>query len=80
MPMPPPTSSGSRHVEPVAVAERAEDVDALAGVELRERDGAGADRIDQKRQLAAGRETQRERPRQQAAGRLEHEELAGDPR
>jgi hypothetical protein len=38
----------------------------------------GADRIDQERELAGRREAERHRPRQQPAGRLEHEELAGD--
>jgi hypothetical protein len=64
-------------VQAEAVAERAEDAEVVAGLELAERTSAGADRVDQERQLAGRRETQAERPREQPARRLEHEELAG---
>ena len=68
-----------RHVEPEAVAERAEDGDLVAGLERGERARARADRVDQERELAARREAERHRPRQHAARRLEHEELPGMP-
>ena len=40
----------------------------------------GPDRVDQEPELAAGRRAERERPRQHAARRLEHEELPGRAR
>ena len=76
MPIPPPTSSGRGHVEPEAVAERAEDGDLVARRRARRAPRPGPDRVDQEGELAARREAERERPRQHAAGRLEHEELA----
>ena len=45
-------------------------------LERAERPRARADRVDQERELAGRREAEAHRPRQQAAGRLEHEELA----
>ena len=69
-----------RHVEAEAVPERPEDRDLVAGLERGERARARADRVDQERELAARREAERHRPRQHAAGRLEHEELARDAR
>ena len=41
-------------VEPEAVAERAEDVDRVAGLERGERLRPGPDRVEQERELAAG--------------------------
>ena len=75
-PDPPADEERPLHVEPVAVAERAEDVDPVAGFEHAERLRARADRIDEERELAGRREAERECPRQEPAGRLEHEELA----
>src|SRR5438067_11759358 len=68
---------GSLDVEPEAVPERAEDVDRLAGIERAQRPGSGADRVDQEGELCGGREAEAHRAREQPAGRLEHEELAG---
>jgi len=62
-------------IEPVAVAKRAEDVDLVSRLERAERLGAWTDGIQQKCELAGRRETERERPGQQAPRRLEHEEL-----
>src|SRR5207247_8472709 len=64
------------HVEAEAVAERPEDSDFVARLELGERTRAGTDRVDQERKLAARRETEAHRTRQHAAGCLEHEELS----
>src|SRR5204863_3467007 len=64
------------HVEAEAVAEWAENRNFVAGLELRERARAGTDRVDQERELAARRETEAHRTRQDAAGCLEHEELS----
>ncbi len=62
--MPPPTRSGRSTSSRKAVAERAEDVDALAGLQRAERLGPWADRFEQERELAGRREAQRERARQ----------------
>ena len=78
IPIPPPTSSGRSTSRPEAVAERAEDVDRVAGLERGERARPGPDRVDQERELARRREAEAHRPRQQPPGRLEHEELARD--
>ena len=67
----------SRDIETEAVPKRAEDVDRVARLELAQGLGARTDRIDQERELAGRRKTERERPRQQPAGCLEHEELPG---
>ena len=67
-----------RDVEVEAVAERAEHVELVPGLERAERARAGPDRIDQEGQLAGLREADAHRPRQHAARRLEHEELARD--
>ena len=80
MPMPAADEQRPRHVEPEAVAERTEDVDAVARLERGERTRPGPDRVEQERELARRREAERHRPRQHAARRLEHEELAGDAR
>ena len=45
-------------VEPETVSERTENMDRLAGLELRERAGARPDRIEQKAKLAGRRETE----------------------
>ena len=63
-------------VEPEAVAERAEEVDALARLQRAERRRPRPHRVEEERQLACRREAERQRPRQQPPGRLEHEELA----
>ena len=67
-------------VESKTLAERPEDVDRVAAAEPAERLGSRPDRVDQEGKLAGGCETERERPRQEPARRLEHEELSGDPR
>ena len=59
-----------------AVAERPR-TELVAGLELAERARAGADRVDQEGELAGRRQAEAHRPRQHAAGRLEHEELPG---
>ena len=56
-----------RDVEVEAVAERAEHVELVAGVEGAERTRAGADRVDQEGELARGREAEAHRPRQHAS-------------
>ena len=66
-------------VEVEAVAERAEHVQRVAGLELAERARAGTDRVDQERKLAGSGEADAHRPRQHPARRLEHEELTRDP-
>src|SRR5664279_4766368 len=63
-------------VEAEAVSERAEDGDRIARFERAQRFRSGPDRVDEERELARRREAERERPRQQAARRLEHEELS----
>ena len=67
-------------VEPVPVPERPEDRDGIAGFAGTEGLRTRPDGIDQKGELARRRETDAHRPRQQPAGRLEHEELARNPR
>ena len=67
-------------VEPVAVAQRAEDRQPFTGLQRAERPRPGADRIDQKGELARRCEAEAHRPRQRSPGRLEHEELARDSR
>src|SRR5262249_29924871 len=62
-------------VEPIAVPERPERADLVAGAEPAERLRPGTDRVDEEGKLAGRREAERERPRQQASGSLEHEEL-----
>ncbi len=69
---------GLGDVEVEAVSERAEDVDRLAGREGTERAGSRADRVDEERELTRRRLAEAHRARQQAPGRLEHEELTGD--
>ena len=60
-----PTADQQRplDVEPEAVAERAEDRQPITGLQRAERPRAGADRIDQERELARGCETEAHRPR-----------------
>ena len=55
--MPPPTSSGAcrRPVRPEADAERADQREPLAGRELGQPLGAGADRLEQEAELDAVR-------------------------
>src|SRR6266516_6956063 len=62
-------------VEPVAVPQRPEDADLVAGPEATERLRSRPDRVDEESQLAGRREAERKRPRQQAPGSFEHEEL-----
>ena len=80
MPIPPPTSSGPGHVEPEAVPERAEHGELVPRSSAAIACGPGPDRVDEEAELALRRRAERERPRQHAAGRLEHEELARPPR
>ena len=66
-----------RDVEPEAVSERAEDGDPLARARApRARGCRGPTGSTRKPSSPPGRAAERERPRQRAAGRLEHEELA----
>ena len=67
-------------VEPEAVAERAEDVDRLARLEGASACVPGPIGSMQEGELTGRREAEAHRPRQQPAGRLEHEELPRDPR
>src|SRR5262249_4207936 len=67
-------------VEPVPVAERAEDRKPFARLYGTESPRARADRVDQERHLAGGPETEAHRARQRPARRFEHEELARDAR
>src|SRR5262249_60878745 len=62
-------------LEVEAVAERAEDVQLVLRLEDAERARPGPDRVDQKGELAARREAEAHRSRQEPTGRLEHEEL-----
>jgi hypothetical protein len=73
-----PDDQGARHREVEPVPEGPEDVDAIAGIEPAERLRAGADRVDQEAELARLEVAERHRPRQDVAGRPEHEELPGD--
>jgi hypothetical protein len=67
-------------VEPVAVAERAEDVELVARLDRGQRPGSWPDRLEQEAQLARRRLAEAHRARQQSAGRLEHEELPRNAR
>ncbi len=67
-------------VQPIAVSERPEDVDRLAGLDRCERPRSGPDRLQQEGQLAGRCLAEAHRPRQDATRRLEHEELSGDAR
>ncbi len=72
-------SAGNEHrpvdVEIEAISERAEDVNCLAGSKCAESPRAGADRVDQKRELPRRRLAEAHRTREHSPGRLEHEEL-----
>src|SRR6266545_5260457 len=68
----------SLDLEAEAVAERAEDVELLSRLECRQCARAGADRVDEERELARRRKTEAHGSRQQAPRRLEHEELPRD--
>ena len=63
-------------VEAEAVAERPEDRERVAGLQRRERAGARTDDVEQERELVRRRQTERHRPREEPARRLEHEELS----
>ena len=65
-------------VQAKAVPERPEDVDRLSRLERRERPRPRPDRIDEEGELRGRGEAEAHRPRQQPAGRLEHEELTRD--
>ena len=68
-------------VEPEAVPERPEDVDRVAGLQRSESASVpGPTGSTRNASSPAGREAEAHRPGQQPAGRLEHEELSGDPR
>src|SRR5438067_8747424 len=68
----------SLDVEAIAVAERAEDRELVAGLLGAERPRAGADGVDQESELARGRQAEAHRSRQRPTRRLEHEELTGN--
>src|SRR5947207_5690080 len=70
----------SLDVEAVAVSEGTEDRNPVAGLEGAKSPRSRPDRVDQEGELAGWRETEAHRPRQEAAGCLEHEELAGSAR
>src|SRR5262249_13831065 len=63
-------------VEPVALPERPEDADLVAGAQPAQRLRPRPDRVDEEGELAGRREAERERPGQQASRSLEHEELS----
>ena len=69
---------GLVHVEPVAVAERAEDVDLLARLRARQRLRAWANRFEQEAQFAWWGLAEAHRPRKRPTRGFEHEELAGE--
>jgi hypothetical protein len=77
-----PDSAGDeqrpRHRQVEAVAERAEDVDRVSGIERAERARARADRVDEESELARRGDAEAHGPREQPSGRLQHEELARD--
>src|SRR5918996_2686836 len=64
-------------VEPAP--ERAEHMDRLTWAERAECLGAGADRIDEERELSLGRQAEAHRLRKEAPRSLQHEELAWGP-
>jgi len=66
------------NVEPKSVSEGPEHVEALAPNDAGERLRPRSDRVDEKAELGAGRKREAHRPRQEAPGRREHEELARD--
>ena len=68
------------HVEPVAVAERAEDVDLVAGLSRCERRVPGPTASSRKLSSPGRRLAEAHRSRQEAARGFEHEELARDAR
>ena len=76
MPMPPPTSSGRSTSSRKPLPSGPRTWSSSPGSSARERPRSRADRVDQERELAGRREAEAHRPRQQPAGRLEHEELA----
>ncbi len=65
--------SGDAEVE--AVAERACDVDRITRLERGDRGRPGADGLEEEPELVGQRQTEAERARKHATGRLEHEEL-----
>ena len=67
-------------VEPVAVAERAEHVDLLARLRVRQGPRSGADGLEQEAQLSRRRLAEAHRPGKRPTRCLEHEELARDAR
>ena len=63
-------------VEPVAVPERAEDVELVARFGRGQRAGSRPDRLEQEAELTGKRLAEAHRARQEPSRRLEHEELA----
>src|SRR5215210_7144800 len=72
---PAPDEQRALDVEAEAVAERPEHREAVPAAEAAEGERAGADRIDQERELTLRGEAEAHRTRQQPSRRLEHEEL-----